>query len=536
MSENLKKVILDKARQFTDQKISIQKVHVNPIPFFLELNDISVAKPGGKAWFNTEKVKIYVDIVELFREKLEIRRMLVSGANVKLNRDTMALIGALSGRDSDGDGMILRTIDVRKSNISYEDRDLRINANGVNLSAILKAVPELSLNVGQIDYKSEMLSLTDIGVRGRLQIDSDIITMESITIVSGQSSVKAKGIIYTESREFLSSIKGDITINDFGRVLNMDLKRDGNIRASGKIEYLNGELFSETSLSGSFFLESLMSFLDLNEPLRGMTQFSGKLKVDSDEIYAHANARWINGHVHGVDIDSATCDVTYSSDDNKLRFSNGKGALYGGTADADVYITLPSVDTFMVNVKAYDVDAKDLLSLINFDLDPSTGKVTGEVVSEGEQFLPEGWFDATFETSEGNILKRINRAQGKYRSVGSNMILENLNLETAESNMIINGSYHMDTETLDLHGHANTENLSDAVDPYYVGVSGSGSAMFEVTGTTESPVIKAGVRASDVSVHDFMYDDLEASFSYQKARLQVSSLIVSKGSEHHSCK
>ncbi len=75
-----------------------------------------------------------------------------------------------------------------------------------------------------------------------------------------------------------------------------------------------------------------------------------------------------------------------------LDFKNGKVKLYGGYAQAHVWITLPKVVAHYAYIELNDVSSNGVFELIHWNPGIAEGIVKGWLVSEGEKFSPKGSF------------------------------------------------------------------------------------------------------------------------------------------------
>jgi hypothetical protein len=524
ISDYLKKTLIEKIEERTGQDVSIGQIYINPIPVFFELKGVSVKDREKGEWLKAQRIKIYIDLMDLFIKKISVRRVLILESDLKLTEESIALLGS-DGKGKHGQGrFVLKNVDLRNSRINYTDDDITVESRDVNVSAYLKDNPEISFDIGGIDIRSKAISVSDIATKGRFHIEDRTYVIHSLHVKSKGSALDVRGKVYPDAKEFIVDASADIDVDEISKSLGIEVIKDGRIKTTGNIRYVKNDLSATSRVSGEFFIESLMSLLRLEVPLRGFTQFKGIVNVKKGAITGRGSAAMKNGHIYGVDMDSVTCDVSYA--DNKLSFKNGLAELYGGKGKAEVYITLPRVTRYMVDVAVDEVNASDLLKLINFDVDLSKGKVTGEMRSEGNAFQPAGRFKAYFENEDGDILKRIDRAEGKFHSEGSSIHLEDLLMSNEESNATVNGNIDLKRNTLSLQGYLNTSAISDLVYPYEQRISGSGFALFSVSGPLRYPVITAGIKASDVFYSGLYFKEVESTVRYKQGYMTISDLTM----------
>jgi translocation and assembly module TamB len=524
VSDYLKRIIMEKSAEHLGQDISIDQIHINPIPIFFELEGVSIEDKEEGQWFKAGRIKIYIDLMDLFIKRINVRRVLIQDADLKLTKDSLTIIDIVGKGRSGQSDITFKNIDLRNSRIFYKDDDIKVTGSEVNISAYLKEDPEINFNIGGIDIESKAISVSSISTKGRFHIKGRTFAINSLHLESDGSILDVKGKMYPDTREFDVDARAEVSVSELSKMLGLSVIKNGRIKTAGNIRYLQDELFVKTRVEGKLFLESLMSVLKVEEPLRGFTEFKGIFNVQKGEITGSASAEMTNGHIYGVDIDRVTCNVSYA--DNKMSFKNGSAELYGGTGKAEVYITLPRVTRYMVDVEVDEVNVSDLLRLINFDVDVSRGKVTGEMKSEGVEFQPEGWFRAQFDNEDGDILKRLDSSEGKFHIKGSIIYLKDLLISNEKSNANVNGEIDLETNKMELRGHLNTTGLSDIVYPYDKKISGSGLAIFSVSGTLGYPVINGGFRASDVFYGGLYYKEAESTFRYEQELLKIYDLSL----------
>jgi len=531
VSDYLRREVLARVSAETGYVLNGRRLIVNVLPFFIEIRGLSVADGAGNLLLRARRVKLYPDPVALMRSRTSIDRMVLDDAYMTLTKESAGIAG-LAGGGAAGVPFDVRTVSIRDSALTYRDESFLVRLEDIDMSAVIKGEMDISFDIGSVSLVSDAVEADGMMAKGRVSVLGDRIRVHSMLVRSGSSSLSVKGYIVPASGNVESTVVMNLDVAEFSRALGMKIVKDGVITASANIGYLDGLLSSSIRLSGEFYLESLMSFFDLDEPLRGLTTFNGRMDIEGADITARADARMVNGHIYGVDVDDVTCQVKYS--DSRLYFYNGKARAFGGKADAEVYITLPDVDRFMVKVRAEDMSARKVLKLIGMDIGVSDGRVSGEIVSEGEVFSPRGWFSASFEPSDGDVLKRIEHAEGTFRSRGEVLYLSDVFVTTRMSQMNFSGTIDLVTDAMHIDGSMDTKKLADILEPYVPGASGNGFALFALRGTTERPEIRGGVTISAFSFRSLAYDRLESVFYYRADLLRLDRLAVTSGNESHS--
>ena len=229
VSDYVKKIIIDKVFLYSGQKAEIDSVSMNFVPFFLELKDVSVKGSEEGEWFRSKRIKIYPDLTDLLRKRLNIRRVLLSEADLKMTEGTLALI-ASAGKGSGGSRRVsVRTVDVRKSRLSYKGKRAFIMAENVNVHALVRVFPEIRFNAGSIAIRSGNFAAHKIHVGGRLVIKTDVVKVESLSLSSGDSLLDIKGMFYPGTMDFSAQAKADLSVSSISRMFKLPVIRKGRI-------------------------------------------------------------------------------------------------------------------------------------------------------------------------------------------------------------------------------------------------------------------------------------------------------------------
>ncbi|UCG77876.1 MAG: translocation/assembly module TamB domain-containing protein [Nitrospirota bacterium] len=524
VSDYLKGKAMEMVPSYTDQRVTMDEIVINPLPFFFEARGIRVNDNNGK-WLEAKKVKIYLDIFSVFSGTSKIRRILVDKADIELTTDKVGAVSLLRDKGAKGGQPLVSLIDIRHSSISFSNGDLSLLLKNFNLSSFLKGAPEIKYNFNSSDMQWKGIDIKNFGSNGHFVVRPDVIDIRSVSLNKSLSSLIAKGKYKPGRTDIAGEVTMDLDVDDINEILKLKVKLPGRISGRGRIEYKKKELFLDSDLSGQFYLETLMSIFRKEVPVRGLTVFDGKMAIKNGKITGSADAELIKGHVYGVDIDRVSCDASY--EDNILYFRNGTGQLYGGKARAEVYLMLPKIKKFMVDVKVDGARSGDLLSLIRLDLGLAEGRVQGEIRSEGKKFRPEGRFISTFVPVEGDIMKRVVRAEGSFKSMDETIRLNNIKVLSKDSAMNFSGEYGIKSKSIDLDGKIISENLGDLVHPYYDVISGPGIISYSVNGYASSPIISADVSMTDVSHRSMFYKELSARLIYRKEKLRLMDFRAS---------
>ncbi|MGE5893732.1 MAG: hypothetical protein ACM34I_06730, partial [bacterium] len=515
------------------KNITVGKVYLNIFPLNLELREVSLGDERGEGIFSARTMKLYPSVWEIIRKRFKIARIAVSEADLRLTDTDLTVIRALgSGGAGGGLGVEVGSIDVRKSKISYRGRDVSIESEGVRISAVLSGNPSMNIRVPKLHARAGAIEIRNMSVKGMVSLRESMLTIRSLHAASEKSSADFHGTYSIRGQELSGDLKANLDVVELGNYIRGENLKNGNVLVQGKLHYSNKALTTEMKVSGGFYIETLMSSLNLTVPIRGFTKFSGAVTIHNNQITGRADAELVKGHLYGIDVDRATVTVVY--DGKELTFTNGKASVYGGTAEVNVALAMPTVETFMVAVDVDKVNAKDLLKLIGLELPLPLGVVTGSLRTEGHTFSPEGWFIAHFNPETGTVMMRISTAKGKFSAQGDQVRLQSVEIKTLVSTANFSGEMNTRDNTLSISGTANTGDMADIVKPYTEDVRGYGFGSYTVSGKLNDPDVAGIIRITDIGYGKYTFNSLESVFRYNAGNIIIKNMTLASGGEKHT--
>ncbi|MFA4829908.1 MAG: translocation/assembly module TamB domain-containing protein, partial [Thermodesulfovibrionales bacterium] len=287
-------------------------------------------------------------------------------------------------------------------------------------------------------------------------------------------------------------------------------------------------------LKGSFYLQTLMELLKVEERVEGMVDFDGKMSGAITNLTGSADARLRRGNLFDVDIDDLRCKVSYR--DGIMNFKDGKGVLYNGRAEAEVSIELPSVEHYSVRVKFTDIDSPAAFKLIEWEPGIPLGKVKGELYSSDTEFNPAGWFEYENKKTGSDFPGRVRKAKGSFSVQGDILSLINTEARTENSTLGINGTVNMSASLLNLKGKLATVDIADLTAPYLNRMKGSGDFTGTITGNFDDPLINGILNITSASFDDYELENIAGELSYRKNYLEIKELSARAKGEQHKIK
>jgi len=544
VSNKLKGMIIPELEAVSGKKITVQKIHFNIIPFYIEAKDMKVFTDDGNAILTVKEVKGYIDLMNLLERNISIQRLIFKDPHIVSDREqieeTISTIKNYSKKEDKTEIKVKVEVDIIECDdgvVSFTDRKTNsiIHINGLDGEVALEEEPEIRVSIKNFDVKKSGWPDLTGDFKTSVVLKKDNIEVKSLELGSYGSRLRGKGF-YSEGK---SSFKTDIALllDSVKRFFNLRQKGDGKISAQGevrlgKVRSLN-DIFVDLKLKGNFYLETLMELLKVKDPLEGLIDLKGEIKGQLPHISGKAKVRFRKGSLFTVSVDELTCDVSYH--DKTFTFENGVASLYNGRAQASSTLTLPGPESYTLKVAFNEIDSRGAFKLIGWDPGIPGGKVKGELYSSGKEFNPDGWFQYTAnQHNDENVLGRIEDIKGSCSLRNDVISFTSMQLRTAESTLNANGTVDIAKDTLNLNVHLATNEASDLTLPYYSRVSGNGDLSGTVTGPFDNPKLSGKVHLSNVSLEDYDVDNFTATFSYDKKLLALQKAVFSSPKEEHT--
>jgi hypothetical protein len=576
LSDSLKDLVIPELESMTGQKVTVQSIHINPFPLFIDAKELKVIDQEGRAILIAKRAKGYIDLTGIFSKSLAIRRIVISDPGISTNRQELEDIvrhvrDYLETERKTAFKVKVNVIEVVKGNVSLSDDELKGTAGvkGFSGEVVLGENQRLNASIKEFVLEKEGWPKVLCDINTAIVIKGDRIDIKLLEIGSYGSRFRGEGFYSKNS----GSLKSEVTllVDSVKRIFKLGRKGEGRISAKGNIRIEREErqpsLFTdrlspplrlqagkprelslkdivlELKLGGDFYVEALMELLQVTERIEGLIDFQGEITGRLSNISGKGKARLRKGNLFSVDVDSLICDVIYQN--GAMKFENGNGLLYNGTAQARAAINLPVIDFFTVNVKFQSIDSTSALKLIGWEPGIPVGKVDGELATSGGEFNPDGWFVFKSLSAEqrarikgyrppvDDFLNKVKTITGNYSLRGDILALSNLRLGTSISNILTDGKVDIAGRTLVLKGRLHTDNVSDLTLPYYTEAQGRGEFLGEISGPFDNPKISGRVALSNTLIEGYRTESIVSDISYQKNLIDIrDSLFRAAGEEH----
>ncbi len=543
VSNVLGTIIIPELEDITGNKFSAQKIYINVIPLFVEIKGIKSFDENGDMLFQAERAKGYIGFSGLFRKTIEIKRLLVKGAEIKADKQQLEILikninDYLSSESEKQLKVKIKSVEISDTAVTIKDELSQVSAKGINANIILSKIPRFLLSSKEIRLIKEGLPVFTGAFETFFHINEDLIELKNLKLTTlDDTAVNVKGSFNTDKLSGRLETNISLMVESIKKMFGLKQRGDGSLTADGfiKIEGVESisNIFIDLRLKGNMYLETLMEFLAVEEELKGDMNLEGSIKGYLNNLTGKANARLLKGNLFGIDVDKLNCVVSYS--DGIMTFTDGRANLYGGTAKVEAMINLPVVDYYSFKVIAKDVNSKNIFKLINWDPEISAGKVTAEISSSGSEFNPRGNFYYKAVKSGNNILERIREIRGEFEMKGESINFPKMHISSDKSSLFANGTVDLATNKLGFSGDGKSSDFRDFSAPYFTGFSGSGDFQYNISGTFEDPLLDLNIASNNSSfstkglgISDVVKDTVVTASSFVSNLTYAKKLLTLK--------
>jgi translocation and assembly module TamB len=539
ISESLNKIIIPPMEAITGKQIVAERIVLNIFPLFIEARDLAVLSENRKQILFIQRAKAYVNILSLLERKIAIRRLVIKNPEAMAdNEQVNEIIGHLNtygtGNEDKGFAPSVDVIEVREGRLHYSDRDAEVlyTISGIYGEIIISDAYAIKVNAREINIAKKGWPDLLFDVSADISGKKDSVEVKRFSLNTFGSQIRGSGDYRDGSGTFKTDI--NLLVSTVKRFLQLDESEYGQVNASGSVTYAGKNVLLDLELESSFYLQTLMELLEVEERTEGLVKAKGRIKGPLTGISGKGTATLENGNLFDVDVDSLACTVDY--DETALKFTSCLARLYQGSAEVSASLEMPDVESFALTIAFQEVDSDPLFRLIALDLGLRNGKVAGTVYSRGEEFNPSGRFTYVHGAEDADVIGRIERLSGTYALDGFLLSLDNITFSSGLSDLTVRGRVDIDRETLDLEGRLVTKDVADLSSPYYGSLRGGGKFDGFMTGTFDDPLIHGKLRIQKPALGAYDADHVVADISYRKNQLSIHELIVNDNERSHSLK
>jgi autotransporter translocation and assembly factor TamB len=529
ISNALKKLILPELEQMVGRKVIAQKIYVNLFPLFVEAKGLKVFDDKGERILMVQRAKAYVDLTGIVGKEIKIRRLVLKEPEIATDRKQAAEIAdnvkAYLERVRDTAFKVkIKAVEVQKGGVHYRDEVYGADSliDGLDGEMIVGEWQRVNVSLRKFDVKKEgwpdisgnadvALSVKD----GNVQIKRLVIGSLGSTIAGTGEYAGGKASVKTKIDLFMKTVK---------KLFGLKSSGEGEVRAGGLVKYMDKGITLDLKVDGKFYLQTLMELLKAKERIEGLIDVKATLTGPLRHIRGSGTAVLTDGNLFDVDVKRLKCAVSYA--DGLMRFTDGAGSLYNGSAKVSASITLPVVNAFTVDVAFNDVDSHPLFRLIGWDPGVPAGKVNGTLLTSGAAFNPEGKFEYRSVEKGKDVFGRVRDISGAYRMAGQMVTLTGLKVATGLSEIQAGGTVDIGKKSLDIDCRLKSSDITDLTAPYYYRLKGAGGFGGRIAGAFDDPIVSGQIDIENPVFEKYAAEAINAGLIYRREALTIREMTV----------
>lgn len=552
ISNELKKLILPELEAATGKKFVAHKIYINLVPFFIEIKELKAFDEAGTKVLTAERVKGYISLTGFLDKQIVIKRLSIQRAQVYADDQqveaTVKHITAYLQQESKFPfKLVIQSVLIDNAELQHQSGGAEFAASGLHADIMLGKTPRFRITADKLVARLQNSSSFQSSLETIFTLKDNTLDIKKIRLVSGKSDITAEGLVDTLKQAASLSTEISLALDTIKHSFGLKRSGDGLLNVSGKVALMEGKtlldrIVLDLKVRGDFFLETLMELLKVKEKLRGWLHAEGTVTGPLSDLRGSGLAELKKGNLFDVEAESIKCGVSYAR--GEMHFTKGVAELYGGTATAEATIMLPVVHTFRLAVHAHDVDSSGVFQLIRWDPGIAPGKVSGELITSGRLFQPDGKFDFRSVHEGKDILGRVRAVSGAFSMRGQSITFPEMHVSTAESRASTAGTVDLEKKKIEFAAHGSTGNLRDFFAPYFTSLSGPASFETTLSGDLDDPVLSVRFRGQNDAfvttgpeIPDFLHtvvypiDQFSGSVRYQKNVLTLHELSTKRGDE-----
>ncbi len=529
LSNALKKAILPELELISGEKVIAQKIYVNLFPLFVEAKGLKVFDDKGSRILVAPRVKAYVELSGIPARLIKIRRLVLKEPEVTTDRiqasQIIEHVKAYLAKERDTAFKVkIRAVEVQGGRGLYQDaaEGATSGVEGLQGEILIGETQRIRAAAKKISVSKKGWPDLSAGADLILAVKDETVIVKKLTMSTFGSTLTGEGGYSGGKADLKTNIH--LLINTVKKVFGLTRPGEGEVTAKGVLQYANHVVSADLKVDGKFFIQTVMELLKVKEKVEGLVDVKASLKGPLSNIKGGGTVVMTDGNLFDVDVKRLKCNVSYG--DGVMRFTEGAGILYNGSAKVSASINLPVVNSYTVDVAFADVDSRPLFRLIGWDPGVPPGKVSGDLSTSGATFNPAGRFEYRSVESGKDVLGRIRNISGRYRMEGPLLTLADLRLRTGISEIAADGTADIERKSLDFVGRMRTPDVTDLTSPYYIKLKGAAAFRGKITGTFGDPVLGGQIEVVNPVYEQYAADVIETNIIYRKNELDIRDMTV----------
>ncbi|MDA8388351.1 MAG: translocation/assembly module TamB domain-containing protein [Nitrospiraceae bacterium] len=553
VSNYLKDLLFTQFDSRTGYELTAGRLYANLFPFYVGARDIRMLDDKGNVVFSARGIKAYVGLSALLEKKVLIRRLVLSGPDIRATDGRVEHFLRLPAPKRTGGGFSLRleSVVLRNGALSYvRGGSTRITCRGLDARVALDkkqaslSCADVQVQAGGIPRINAKLKKAGVSFRG------DVFRLNAFSLETGGSRVDLSGY-YSRRGGGRVRIKTRISAATLRDDFHLRNPAGGDVRLAGEARLpglLRGEPagganggardWKETRIdmrvNGGLYVQTLLELLHVNADVNGFSKVDAHVSGPLADLTGSGKGSLQQAVIYGAAARRLDFGVRFQN--GLLSFDNIKGRLYGGRAAGRFSINIGRARNkkLSTDVVFSGLDSRRFLAgFLKLHLPLPEGRLSGRMINQAAEFDP--WGDFRFRaTSRGrDFLRRIRTVKSDFvldvrgRTVHFSRMLVRTGLTTINGG----GTVNYGKKTVDMDFSMLTEDLRDLTLPYSTLAEGAGGFVGSVSGPIENPTFTGRVSASGAFVKGVKAGSVNGVISYNKDLLQISSLGAKTGGQ-----
>ncbi len=549
VSNYLKEIVSRGFESQTGYELTADRLYANLFPFYVGARNIRVLDDRGDVIFSARGIKAYIGLSALLNKTVLIRRLALSGPDIRMTDRDMEHLLELSRHEKPSGEFTLKleTVVVAEGSLSYVRQQgggggpggLSVSCRGLDAEALLGR-KQVELSCKNISVSGEGIPPISAALEtARASYKDGVIKLDALSLESAGSTVSLSGG-YSKARggRIMTGIRLLIaTLKDVFRLKNPGagrLQLSGEVRLPGfnaagppadKTAIDWKKTYIDMDVKGGLYAQTLLELVHADVDVTGFAKVDAHVRGPLDNLTGSGEGSLQKAVIYGASADSLDFGLKFK--DGLLSFSKIRGRLYGGRAKGEFSINLPGVRTLNIDVAFSNLNSKKFLAgFLKLDLPLPAGRLSGRMINRSAVFAPDGDFRFRAASMGKDFTGRIRTITSGFALAGKSktVIFSQTRVKTALTAISGNGAINYGDNTVDMIFSMRTNDLRDLTLPYSTLAEGFGGFDGRVSGPLKNPTFAGRIFAGDAVISGMKAGAIDGDISYDKDVLQVRGL------------
>ncbi|MDA8085262.1 MAG: translocation/assembly module TamB domain-containing protein [Nitrospiraceae bacterium] len=554
VSNYLKETVSRGFESQTGYELTAGRLYANLFPFYVGARNVRIFDDRGDMIFSARGIKAYVGLSALLSKKIFIKRLALSGPDIRMAGRNIEHFLDISRRKRPPGGFTLKlgTVVVADGSLSYARQaggpgGLAVSCRGLDAEALLSrdqvrmSCRNISVSAKDIPRISAKLDTAKASFRdGVLKIDAFSLESAGSTASLSGGYTKAGGVrLSTRIRLLIATLKdvfglekpdqGELQLA--GEVRLPGFNAEGSPAVGGnKTPFDWNKTYIDMDVKGGLYAQTLLEFLHANVNVAGFAKVDAHVEGPLDNLAGSGEGSLQKAVIYGASADNL--DFALKFQNGLLSFDKIRGRLYGGQARGSFSINLPKVRTLNIDVAFSDLNSRKFLAgFLKLHLPLPAGRLSGRMVNRTASFAPDGDFQFHATSLGRDFTGRIRSITSGFALAGNTVIFSQTHMKTALTTVDGNGAINYGNSTINMDFSMRTDDFKDLTLPYSTLAEGSGGFDGSVSGPIKDPTFNGRIFASRAVVLGMKSGTADGVITYDKDQLQIQRLQAETGGQ-----